>query len=906
MTDPTVEPESTPPADAAEGAAQTDAAGASQPAITLEAEMKRSYLDYAMSVIISRALPDVRDGLKPVQRRILYAMRQGGYDWNRAPKKSSKVVGEVMGNFHPHGDAPIYGAVVRLAQGFAMRVPLVEGQGNFGSMDGDPPAAMRYTEARLSRIGSRFSDDIDKDIVDWQANYDETTQEPRVLPAPFPNLLVNGAEGIAVGMATSIPPHNLGEVIRATIALAHDPEMSLEALMGIVPGPDFPTAGQILGRSGIKAAYTLGRGSIMLRAKAEIKEIRKDREAIIITEVPYQVNKSRVMERVSLLRTEKVIEGIAEHRDESNRLGVRMVFEIKRDHQADVVLNQLYRHTPLQTSFSANMLAISGGRPERLTLKEILAQFLAFRRDLIYRRTAFDLNEARTRAHLLAGLAVAVANLDTIIALIRNAADPTVAKAELLERSWDAREVAAYLALVDDPEYRVAEDGSYALSPRQAQGILELRLQRLTGMEREKIGAELEALARAIEDYLAILADPDRITAILVEELEALIEAHATPRLTQIEEFDGELDDEALIPREAMVVTVTHGGYVKRVALDSYRAQRRGGKGRAGMATKDDDLVTRLLVCDTHTSVLFFSSLGLVYKEKVYRLPLGAPTARGKAFQNLLRLSDGEVITSFLPLPEDEAAGNDFFLMFATSSGTVRRNRLSDFQNVMAIGKIAMKLEPDERLIAIALCHEAQDVLLASARGRAIRFPVRDVRVFTGRGSRGVRGIQLDSEDSVLSMTILNQQELDTEERDAFLRGEGLDPQRRAELEAAEQLLLTVADDGIGKLSSAYEYRQAGRGGRGIALMDLSRAANSRAPAAVAAFPVTYEDELMLVSDGGQVIRMAVEGIRRAGRATRGVKLFNLSEPERLVSVARIDETPESADNPPEKADPVA
>ncbi len=877
--------------------------------------MKRSYLDYAMSVIVARALPDVRDGLKPVHRRILYAMKEAGYDWNRPFRKSARVVGDVMGQYHPHGDSAIYDTMVRMAQDFSMRLPLIDGQGNFGSMDGDPAAAMRYTEARLTRAASdSLLQDIDEDTVDFQDNYDETTKEPVVLPARFPNLLVNGAGGIAVGMATNIPPHNLGEVIDACCAFIDDPEISIDRLMQHVPGPDFPTGGQILGRAGIRDAYHTGRGSLRVRSATAIEEIRKDRFAIVVSEIPYQVNKARMQERIAELVRAKTIEGIADIRDESDRQGLRVVIELRREAEPEVVLNQLFRFSPLQGSFGCNMLALNGGRPELMDLKAIIAAFVDFREEVVTRRTAFRLGKARDRAHLLVGLAIAVANIDPVIALIRAAKDPVAAREELMARRWPAATVAPLIKLIDEPDRGIAEDGTYKLSEAQARAILELRLQRLTGLEREKIAQELEEIAAEIKEYLAILASRERLLEVLRGELLDMKQRFATPRRTQIVEAGFEQEDEDLIQREEMVVTVTHGGYIKRVPLSTYRAQRRGGKGRAGMTTREEDFVSQVFVCNTHTPVLFFSSRGMVYKLKVYRLPIGTPQARGKALVNLLPLQEGETITTFMPMPEDETTWDQMFVVFATSDGYVRRNKLSDFVRVMANGKIAMKFEEgDGELVAVRPCTEDDDVLLATAGGKCIRFSVSDVRVFAGRTSIGVRGIKLAKDDRVISMSILRSGEAESvEERDAYLRyasakrrgengesemaageyGAELTQQRLQELEEAEQFILSVADDGYGKRTSAYEYRLAGRGGLGIGNMDLSRPGDREA-GVVAAFPVEAGDQIMLVTDGGKLIRSPVEDIRIAGRTTRGVMLFRIDHSERIVSVAHLSEDEE-------------
>ncbi|MFL5190906.1 MAG: DNA gyrase subunit A, partial [Microvirga sp.] len=717
--------------------------------------MKRSYLDYAMSVIVSRALPDARDGLKPVHRRILYSMHENGYTPDKKYVKSARIVGDVMGQYHPHGDQSIYDALVRMAQDFAMRVMLVDGQGNFGSVDGDPPAAMRYTESRLAKAAMPLLDDIDKDTVDFTPNYDESKDEPAVLPARYPNLLVNGAGGIAVGMATNMPPHNLGEVIDGCLAFMENPDVSAEELIEIIPGPDFPTGALILGRAGARSAYTTGRGSVIMRAKSEIEEVRKDREAIIFTEIPYQVNKASLIEKIAELVREKKIEGISDLRDESDRDGMRIVVEIKRDAMADVVLNQLYRYTPLQTSFGANMVALNGGRPELMTLKDLIKAFVDFREEVVSRRTKYLLNKARERAHVLCGLAIAVANIDEVIRLIRTAPDPNTAREALMGRDWPAHDIAPLIALVDDPRHKINEDGTYRLSEAQARAILDLRLQRLTALGRDEIGDELSKLAAEISDYLDILRSRVRIMSIIRDELTEIRNTFATPRKTQIVDWDSDLDDEDLIAREDMVVTVSHAGYIKRVPLSTYRAQRRGGKGRSAMTTRDEDFVTRLFVANTHTPVIFFSSEGQAYKEKVWRLPLAAPNAKGKALVNMLPIKQGERITTIMPLPEDEASWDKLDVMFATSRGTVRRNKLSDFVQVNRGGKIAMKLDEGDHIVDVQICSENDDVLLTTAKGQCIRFPVTDVRVFKGRDSMGVRGINLAEGDDIISMAIL-------------------------------------------------------------------------------------------------------------------------------------------------------
>jgi DNA gyrase subunit A len=897
--------------------------------VTIEEEMRRSYLDYAMSVIVSRALPDVRDGLKPVHRRILYAMKDGGYDSTKPYKKSARIVGDVMGKYHPHGDSAIYDAMVRMAQDFSMRLPLVDGQGNFGSMDGDPAAAMRYTEARLAKVAEMLLDDIDKNTVDFQPNYDESVYEPMVLPARFPNLLVNGAGGIAVGMATNIPPHNLSEVITSCCAYIDNPGVTIEELMEFMPGPDFPTGGIILGTSGIRSAFNTGRGSVIMRARTHIEEVRKERQAIIITEIPYQVNKVRLIERIAECVREKIIEGIADIRDESDRDGVRLVIEVKRDAMADIVLNQLFRHTPLQTSFGVNMLALNGGRPELMNIRDIIVAFTAFREQVITRRTEFELGKARERAHILIGLAVAVANLDAVIALIRAASDPVIAREQLMARDWPAADISPLISLVDDAF--AADAPTYRLTETQARAILDLRLHRLTGLERDKLRAELSDVIERIKDYLETLASREKRMRILREELVAIQEQFGTPRKTTIEESEFEADIEDLIAREDMVVTVSHAGYVKRVPLSTYRAQKRGGKGRAGMSTKDEDFVSDLFVASTHTPMLFFSSRGVVYKLKVYKLPLGNPQAKGKALVNMLPLQQGETISTVMALPENEADWDKLNVLFATSSGTVRRNKLSDFDNIRTSGLIAMKLDEGDRLISVQTCTEDQDVLLSTLNGKCIRFPVDDVRVFAGRTSVGVRGIKLADGDEVMAMSILNHVTTTADERAAYLRmasalrrAEGdeaanadgttvaaagededddagastitLSKERFMELAASEQFILTVAERGYGKRTSAYEYRITGRGGQGLTSMDMS----ARNGLIVASFPVEEGQQIMLVTDGGQVIRMPTHDIRVAGRRTQGVTLFRVSGDEKVMSVAALTDDgsdDESADD---------
>ena len=865
--------------------------------VTIEDEMKRSYLDYAMSVIVSRALPDVRDGLKPVHRRILFAMKEAGYDYNKPFRKSARIVGDVMGKYHPHGDSSIYDAMVRMAQNFSMRLMLIDGQGNFGSMDGDPPAAMRYTEARLARSGHALIEDIDKETVDFQANYDESTYEPVVLPARFPNLLVNGAGGIAVGMATNIPPHNLGEVIDACCAFIDDPDVTPERLMELVPGPDFPTGGTILGRSGIRAAQLTGRGSVVMRGRVHIEDIRKDREAIVVTEIPYQVNKSRMLEQIAELVRDKKIEGISDLRDESDRDGVRVVIEVKRDAIADVVLAQLYKFTPLQTSFGVNSLALNGGRPMMMTLRDIIKAFIAFREEVITRRTIFELGKARDRAHILAGLAIAVANIDEVIRLIRAAPDPVTAREQLMGREWPVGDVGPLIRLIDEPG-RGITDGKYSLSELQAKAILDLRLHRLTGLERDKIGDELREIGHQIEGFLEILSSRPRLFEVMRAELLEIREQFATPRRTTIEENEFEADIEDLIAREDMVVTVTNTGYIKRVPLSAYRAQKRGGKGRSGMNIKEEDFLNQVFVANTHTPVLFFSSSGIAYKLKVYRLPLGNPQARGKAMVNILPLDEGESISTVMPLPEDESSWGNLHVVFTTSAGDVRRNLLSDFTEVRANGKIAMKLGEGERLIAVQTCSEADDMLLATRLGKAIRFPVPDVRVFKGRDSTGVRGIRLEDGDAVISMSIVRHVTFDSDVRAAFLRGD-LPAEQSEKMAAEEQYVLTVTENGFGKRTSAYEYRITGRGGQGIANIDMT----DKTGPVVASFPVNHEDDIMLVSDGGKLIRMPVDDIRIVGRRTQGVTLLRTAEGERVVSAARLCDIAGSGDDGDEESD---
>ena len=892
-----------PPADE-----QTTPPGGDIAPISIVEEMKTSYLDYAMSVIVSRALPDVRDGLKPVHRRILHACQEAGYVAGRPYRKSSRIVGDVMGKYHPHGDQAIYDALARMTQDWSMRVPLIDGQGNFGSMDPDPPAAMRYTEARLAKVSNFLLGDIDKDTVDFQPNYDASEREPQVLPARFPNLLVNGAGGIAVGMATNIPPHNLGEVLNACRAYIDDPTISSEGLMEHVKGPDFPTAPLILGTAGIRSAYTTGRGSILMRSRAHVEEGRGDRRSIVLTAIPYQVGKSGLVEKIAEAAKEKRIEGVSDIRDESNREGVRIVIDLKRDATPEVVLNQLWRHTPAQSSFPANMLAIRGGRPETLALRDIIESFVRFREEVITRRSKFELLKARERAHILLGLVVAVTNLDEVVKLIRGSASPAEAREKLLAREWPGDQIRPYIALVEAVEPQAAGE-SYRLSEAQVRAILELRLHRLTALGRDEIGEELEGLAKNIGELLEILSNRARLYEVMREEFDEVEAEFATPRMAEITAaFDG-LEDEDLIEVEDMVVTVTMTGYIKRTPLVLFREQKRGGKGRSGMSTKDEDVVTELFVTSTHNPVLFFSNIGRVYRMKVWRLPEGGPTAKGRPMVNLLPLAEGETITTVLPLPQDEAEWGGLHIMFATAKGTVRRNSMDAFTNIPTAGKIAMKFgtsddgdesEEDslDRIIGVKLLTEDDDVLLATRNGKAIRFMSTDVREFQSRASMGVRGVKLQADDQVISMSILHRVGTTQEEREAYLRCPAwrekdeectLPPERYAEIVAGEQFLLTVTENGYGKRSSTYEYRRTNRGGQGI----INIVTSERNGGVVASFPVKPGEQLMLVTDQGKMIRTTVGDIRIAGRNTQGVTIFNVADNEKVVSVARIDESEE-------------
>nr|WP_174825391.1 MULTISPECIES: DNA gyrase subunit A [unclassified Ruegeria] len=884
------------------------------PTVSIESEMRTSYLDYAMSVIVSRAIPDLRDGLKPVHRRILYAMHETGNTHDKAYRKSARPVGDVMGKYHPHGDSAIYDALVRMAQDFSMSLPLLDGQGNFGSMDGDNPAAMRYTEVRMDKPAAALLADIEKETVDFQDNYDGKDKEPTVLPARFPNMLVNGAGGIAVGMATNIPPHNLGEVVDATLALIDDPDLTSEQLIEYVPGPDFPTGGVMLGRSGARKAYLEGRGSVIIRAKTRVEEIRKDRYAIVVDEIPYQVNKASMIEKIAEAVREKRIEGVSHVQDESDRNGVRVVVELKRDATPEVVLNQLFRFSPMQTSFGCNMLALNGGRPEQLTLRRFLTSFIDFREDVVARRTAYDLRKARERSHILCGLAVAVSNVDEVVATIRSSADAAEAREKLMTRRWPASEIEGYLRLIDDPLSKMNDDGTYNLTEVQARAILELRLQRLTQLGVKEVTDELEELAAKIKEYLDILSSRERIMGIIADELRSVREQFAVDRRTEIVDWSGDMEDEDLIEREDMVVTVTSGGYIKRTPLADFRAQKRGGKGLSGMQTKEEDVVTNLFVANTHTQLLFFTTEGMVYKLKTWRLPQSSRTGKGKAIVNILPIPTGVSIAAIMPVDVPDEEWENLQIVFATSAGDVRRNRLSDFTNVRRNGKIAMKLPEGVELVNARICSEDEDVMLVTNSGRAIRFRTTDVRVFNSRESTGVRGIKLTNGDRVVSMSVIRHFEAEADERAAYLKrrravagiaddGEtdedeaapgSITQERYAEMSASENLILTITTGGAGKLSSSHDYPVRGRGGMGVAAMDKAM----RGGELVASFPVEIDDQIMLATSKGQSIRVPVEGISFRSRSAGGVRVFNTGKGEEVVSVAWIadqgeDETEE-------------
>ena len=875
------------------------------PTVSIESEMRTSYLDYAMSVIVSRAIPDLRDGLKPVHRRILYAMHETGNTHDKSYRKSARPVGDVMGKYHPHGDSAIYDALVRMAQDFSMSLPLLDGQGNFGSMDGDNPAAMRYTEVRMDKPAASLLADIEKDTVDFQDNYDGKDKEPTVLPARFPNMLVNGAGGIAVGMATNIPPHNLGEVVDATLALIDDPDLTSEQLIDYVPGPDFPTGGIMLGRSGARKAYLEGRGSVIIRAKTRVEEIRKDRYAIVVDEIPYQVNKASMIEKIAEAVREKRIEGVAHVQDESDRNGVRVVVELKRDATPEVVLNQLFRFSPLQTYFGCNMLALNGGRPEQLTLRRFLTSFIDFREDVVARRTAHLLRKARERSHILCGLAVAVTNIDEIVATIRQSTDAAEAREKLMTRRWPAQPILEYIALIDDPTHTANEDGTYNLSETQARAILELRLQRLTQIGVKEVTDELEELAGKIKEYLDILSSRERIMSIIGDELREVREQFAVPRRTEIVDWSGDMDDEDLIEREDMVVTITSGGYIKRTPLADFRAQKRGGKGLSGMQTKEEDVVTNLFVANTHTQLLFFTTDGMVYKLKTWRLPQSGRTGKGKAIVNILPIPTGVSIAAIMPVDVPDEEWENLQIVFATSAGDVRRNALSDFTNVKRNGKIAMDLPEGVEMVNARICSEDDDVMLVTNSGRAIRFQTTDVRVFKGRKSTGVRGIKLSNGDRVVSMSVIRHFEATSDERAAYLKmrravagltddAEASDEEvndmatisqeRYAEMSAAENLILTITTGGAGKLSSSHDYPVRGRGGMGVAAMDKAM----RGGELVVSFPVELDDQIMLATSKGQSIRVPVDGISFRSRSAGGVKVFNTGKGEEVVSVAWI------------------
>jgi len=874
--------------------------------VTIENEMSTSYLDYAMSVIVSRAIPDVRDGLKPVHRRILYSMSQMGLDYNKPYRKSARVVGDVIGKYHPHGDSAVYESLVRMAQPFSMMAPLIEGQGNFGSIDGDRPAAMRYTECRLEKITTLMLGDIDKNCIDYQENYDGSESEPSVLPSRFPNLLINGAGGIAVGMATNIPPHNLSEVIDGCVTILRNPNTSEDELNEIIPGPDFPTGGLIIGRNGIKSAQLTGRGSVILRGKATVEE-NNNKNSIIITEIPYQVNKSNLVEKIAELVRDKKIEGISDIRDVSDRHGIRVIVELKKDAEAEVILNQLYKFTPLQSSFGCNMVTLNAGKPELLSLRQIIDAFLEFRVEIVIKRTTFLLNKSRDRAHVLVGLAIAIANIDEIIKVIRSSPDPATARDYMLKKKWIPKNVESLIELIDDPRQKISEDGTYMLSLEQVQAILDLRLQRLTAIGRDEIEKELNGIGEDIKKYLEILTNRDVLDNLIEEELIEAKTLFGVPRKTEITDIELDVDDEDLIPKQDVVVTVSHKGYIKRVPLVTYRSQRRGGKGRSGMSTRDEDFVTQIFVENTHTPILFFSSTGIVYKMKVWKLPQGTPQSKGKAMINLLPLSDGEVITTIMPLPENEKEWENLNIIFTTMNGNVRKNKLSDFVDVRANGKIAMKLQGNDEIKTVETCTDDDDMLITTSKGQCIRFKVTDIRLFVGRSSTGVRGIRLGKDDKVISSTIIKSMDVSTEERAAYIkmsravRGETehdniqdeisddvipavISDEKYAEMGASEQFILSISTNGFGKRTSAFEYRVTGRGGKGIIAMVV----NERNGNLADSFPVDTSNQIILVTNKGKLIRCPVDDIRIASRSTQGVKIFDIDEDEQVVSVERL------------------
>ena len=875
--------------------------------VTIENEMSSSYLDYAMSVIVSRAIPDVRDGLKPVHRRILYSMSQMGLDYNKPYRKSARVVGDVIGKYHPHGDSAVYESLVRMAQSFSMMAPLIEGQGNFGSVDGDRPAAMRYTECRLEKITTLMLDDIDKDCIEYQENYDGSESEPTVLTSRFPNLLINGAGGIAVGMATNIPPHNLSEVIDGCVTILNNPEITDDELNEIIPGPDFPTGGLIIGRNGIRSAQQTGRGSVVLRGRAEIEE-KNNRNSIIISEIPYQVNKSNLIEKIAEVVRDKRVEGISDIRDVSDRHGIRVVIELKKDAEADVILNQLYKYTPLQSSFGCNMVCLNSGKPELLSIRQIIDAFLEFRVDIVVKRTTYLLNKSRDRAHVLVGLAIAIANIDEIIKVIRSSPDPATARDYMLKKKWIPKNVESLIQLIDDPRHKIATDGSYMLSTEQVQAILDLRLQRLTAIGRDEIEKELNSIGEQIKEYLEILTNRTVLDSLIEKELIDAKDSFGVPRRTEITDLELDVDDEDLIPKQDVVVTVSHKGYIKRVPLSTYRSQRRGGKGRAGMSTRDEDFVTRIFVENTHTPILFFSSTGIVYKMKVWKLPQGTPQSKGKAMINLLPLSEGENITTIMPLPENEQEWENLYIMFTTENGNVRKNKLSDFVDVRANGKIAMKLQDNDEIKTVETCTDQDDLLITTLKGQCIRFRVSDVRLFVGRSSTGVRGIRLAKGDRVISSAIIKSMSATTEERAAYLKmsravrgdiesdndeneenNENITPailsdEKYAEMGASEQFILSISNNGYGKRTSTFEYRVTGRGGKGIIAMVV----NDRNGDIADSFPVDAANQIILVTNNGKLIRCPVDDIRIASRSTQGVKIFDVDDQEQVVSVERL------------------
>ena len=884
--------------------------------VTIENEMSSSYLDYAMSVIVSRAIPDVRDGLKPVHRRILYSMSQMGLDFNKPYRKSARVVGDVIGKYHPHGDSAVYESLVRMAQSFSMMAPLIEGQGNFGSVDGDRPAAMRYTECRLEKITTLMLDDIDKDCIEYQENYDGSENEPAVLPSKFPNLLINGAGGIAVGMATNIPPHNLSEVIDGCVAILNNPSTTEEELNEIIPGPDFPTGGLIIGRNGIRSAQQTGRGSVILRGRAEIEE-KNNRSSIIISEIPYQVNKSSLIEKIAEVVRDKRVEGISDIRDISDRHGIRVVIELKKDAEADVILNQLYKFTPLQSSFGCNMVCLNSGKPELLSIRQIIDAFLEFRVDIVVKRSTYLLNKSRDRAHVLVGLAIAIANIDEIIKVIRSSPDPATARDYMLKKKWIPKNVESLIKLIDDPRHKITKDGTYMLSTEQVQAILDLRLQRLTAIGRDEIEKELNSIGEQIKEYLEILTNRKVLDNLIEGELIEAKESFGVPRRTEITDLELDVDDEDLIPKQDVVVTVSHKGYIKRVPLSTYRSQRRGGKGRAGMSTRDEDFVTQIFVENTHTPILFFSSTGIVYKMKVWKLPQGTPQSKGKAMINLLPLSEGENITTIMPLPENEREWENLYIMFTTEKGNVRKNKLSDFVDVRANGKIAMKLQDKDEIKTVETCTDDDDLLITTLKGQCIRFRASDVRLFVGRSSTGVRGIRLAQDDRVISSAIIKSMSATTEERAAYLkmsravRGdidsendeneenvENITPailsdEKYAEMGASEQFVLSISNNGYGKRTSTFEYRVTGRGGKGIIAMVV----NDRNGNIADSFPVDSTNQIILVTNNGKLIRCPVDDIRIASRSTQGVKIFDVDDQEQVVSVERLGDLESDEDD---------